>query len=85
MIDRAAIGAATFVAGATIWFFRRRAVLAGRAPGPETRLGAALAVLGIGTMASARPGLGWTAASIACSIVAIVLLLRVARDVARRR
>jgi hypothetical protein len=83
---RLVVGAVTFVAGAALWFFtRRRPVDDPRAPGASLpRIGIAAAALGLSVLASSQPGLGWSISSICYSLVAIVLLVRVARDALRR-
>ena len=88
MEARIVIGAVAFVAGAAIWFFgRRRAVDAAdrRAPAASLpRIGIAMGALGLSVLASSQRGLGWSISSICYSLVAILLLVRVARDSLRR-
>jgi hypothetical protein len=48
------------------------------------RLALAVTALGVGTLASTRPGIAWSVSSISFSLVAIVLLLLVIRETLRR-
>lgn len=88
MTPRVVVGALAFVAGAALWFFTRRSALAAadrRAPAASLpRLGMAMGALGLSLLASSQPGLGWSISSICYSLVAILLLVRVARDALRR-
>ena len=88
MNGRVLVGAVTFVAGAAIWFYTRgRAATAADRRHPLAslpRLGVAAAALGVSVMASAQRGLSWSISSICFSLVAIVLLVLVARDALRR-
>jgi hypothetical protein len=76
------IGFATIAIGLTLVVtsrLEREAV-----PAWLPRLAVAVTSLGAGTLASTRPGVGWSFASIGFSLVAIVLLLLVIRDTLRR-
>jgi hypothetical protein len=88
MEARVVVGGVAFVAGAAIWFAtRRRAVAAAdrRAPAASLpRIGIAMGALGLSVLASSQRGLGWSISSICYSLVAILLLVRVARDSLRR-
>lgn len=48
------------------------------------RLAIAITALGAGTLASTRPGVGWSLSSISFSLIAIILLVLVIRDTLRR-
>jgi hypothetical protein len=88
MEARLVVGAVAFVAGAATWFFgRRRAVTVADPRSPSAslpRIGIAMAALGLSVLASTQRGLGWSISSICYSLVAILLLVRVARDSLRR-
>ena len=76
------IGLVTVVIGLTLVVtsrLEREAV-----PGWLPRLAVAVTALGAGTVASTRPGVEWSFASIGFSLVAIVLLVLVIRDTLRR-
>jgi hypothetical protein len=47
-------------------------------------LAIAIAALGVSVAASSQPGVGWSVSSICFSIIAIVLILSVIRDMLRR-
>lgn len=76
------IGIITFAAGMTLIASSKRD--ASVAPRWLPRLAYAVTALGLGTLAATRPGVAWNAASIALSLVAIVLLIGVIRDSLRR-
>ena len=88
MEPRVVVGVVAFVAGAAIWFFTRGRAGAGadrRAPAASLpRVGIAMGALGLSVLASSQRGLGWSISSICYSLVAILLLVRVARDSLRR-
>ena len=87
MTARVLLGAIAFVAGAALWFFTRgRAAADGRATPAASlpRIGLAASALGLSVMASAQRGVSWSVSSICFSLVAIVLLVTVARDALRR-
>lgn len=76
------IGLVTLVIGLTLVVssrLEREAV-----PGWLPRLAVAVTALGAGTVASTRPGVGWSFASIGFSLVAIVLLVLVIRATLRK-
>ena len=84
---RVVIGALAFVAGAALWFFSRRSAVAAERGAPAAslpRIGVAMGALGLSILASSQRGLGWSVSSICYSLVAILLLVRVARDSLRR-
>lgn len=76
------IGIVTLAIGLTLLVTSRRE----RDAVPEwlPRLALAVTALGAGTLASTRPGVGWSVSSIAFSLIAIVLLIGVIRATLRR-
>ena len=75
--------AATLLLGATLlWFASRRE--RSRVPGWVSILAIAIAALGVSVGAASRPGIGWSISSICFSVIAIVLILVVLRDLLRR-
>jgi len=75
--------AATLVAGALLlWFTSRRE--RSRVPRWVPSLAIAIGALGLSVAASSRPGVGWSISSICFSLIAIVLILTVLRDILRR-
>ena len=76
------IGLATLIAGVALLATSRRE----RADVPAwmPRLGLAVTALGVATLAATRPGLAWSISSISFSLIAIVLLAWVIRDILRR-
>jgi len=72
----------TFVAGAVLVHVARRD--AAIVPPWLVRLGAGLTALGLGTLLTTVDGVAASIASIACSIVAIVLIVHVLRAQYRR-
>ena len=77
------LGVVTLVAGVALWFTARRERAA--VPAWVPRLAIAIAILGAGTIAATRRGLYWSVASSALSLVAIVLIATVLRQIVRRR
>jgi len=75
--------AATLVAGAILlWFASRRERT--RVPRWVPTLAIAIGALGISTAAASQPGLGWSISSICFSLIAIILIVTVIRDLLRR-
>ena len=75
--------AATLVAGAILlWFASRRERT--RVPRWVPTLAVAIGALGISTAAASQPGLGWSISSICFSLIAIILIVTVIRDMLRR-
>jgi peptidoglycan/LPS O-acetylase OafA/YrhL len=75
--------AATLVVGAILlWFASRRERT--RVPRWVPTLAVAMGALGISTAAASQPGLGWSISSICFSLIAIILIVTVIRDMLRR-
>ena len=75
--------AATLVAGGILlWFASRRERT--RVPRWVPTLAVAIGALGISTAAASQPGLGWSISSICFSLIAIILIVTVIRDLLRR-
>jgi len=75
--------AATLVVGAILlWFASRRERT--RVPRWVPTLAVAMGTLGISTAAASQPGLGWSISSICFSLIAIILIVTVIRDMLRR-
>jgi peptidoglycan/LPS O-acetylase OafA/YrhL len=75
--------AATLVVGAILlWFASRRERT--RVPRWVPTLAIAIGALGISTAAASQPGLGWSISSICFSLIAIILIVTVLRDLLRR-
>jgi hypothetical protein len=77
------LGVVTFVAGSVLWRVatRERAPVAPWLP----RLGIAIAILGLGTLAITLQGVVWNFVSIIASLVAITLIVSVLQEILRRR
>jgi hypothetical protein len=77
------LGVITFVAGSVLWRVatRERALVAPWLP----RLGIAIAILGLGTLAITLQGVIWNFVSIIASLVAITLIVSVLQEILRRR
>ena len=76
--------AATLVVGAMLlWLASRRE--RARVPRWVPTLAIAIGALGLSTAAASQPGLAWSISSICFSIIAIVLILTVIREMLRRR
>jgi len=75
--------AATLVVGAILlWFASRRERT--RVPRWVPTLAIAIGALGFSTAAASQPGLGWSISSICFSLIAIILIVTVIRDLLRR-
>jgi hypothetical protein len=70
------------VGAALLWVASRRE--RSRVPSWVPVLAIAIAALGLGTLAATRPGLAWSISSICFSLIAIVLILVVIREILRR-
>lgn len=75
--------AATLLVGAALlWVASRRE--RSRVPKWVPVLAIAIAALGLSTLATTQTGIGWSISSICFSIIAIVLILVVIREIIRR-
>ena len=75
--------AATLVIGAALlWFSSRRE--RSRIPRGVPTLAVAIASLGVSVGVATHPGIGWSISSICFSLIAIILILVVLRDMIRR-
>jgi peptidoglycan/LPS O-acetylase OafA/YrhL len=76
--------AATLLVGAILLYFAARREKE-RVPKWVPTLAVAIAALGISTAAASQPGVGWSVSSICFSLIAIILIVTVIRDILRRR
>ena len=75
--------AATLIVGALLlWFASRRE--RSRVPQWVPTLAIAIASLGVSVAVASQPGLGWSVSSICFSVIAIILILVVIRDMLKR-
>ena len=75
--------AATLVVGAVLlWLASRREQ--SRVPRWVPTLAIAIASLGISVAVASQPGIGWSISSICFSLIAIILILVVIREILRR-
>ena len=75
--------AATLVAGAALlWLASRREQ--SRVPRWVPTLAIAIASLGVSVAVASQSGIGWSISSICFSLIAIILILVVIRDILRR-
>jgi peptidoglycan/LPS O-acetylase OafA/YrhL len=75
--------AATLVVGAVLlWLASRREQ--SRVPRWVSTLAIAIASLGISVAVASRPGIGWSISSICFSLIAIILILVVIREILKR-
>jgi peptidoglycan/LPS O-acetylase OafA/YrhL len=75
--------AATLIIGALLlWFASRRE--RSNVPRWVPPLAIAIGALGLSVAASSQPGVGWSISSICFSLIAIVLILTVIRDILKR-
>jgi len=75
--------AATLLVGAVVlWFASKREQA--RVPRWVPTLAVAIGALGLSTAAASQPGLGWSISSICFSLIAIVLIVTVIREMLRR-
>jgi hypothetical protein len=75
--------AATLLVGAAVLGLASRRERS-RIPGWVSPLAVAIAALGLSVAAASRPGVGWSISSICFSLIAIILILMVLRDMLRR-
>ena len=75
--------AATLIVGAALlWLASRREK--SRVPPWVPTLAIAIASLGISVAVASRPGIGWSISSICFSLIAIILIVLVIREMLRR-
>jgi hypothetical protein len=75
--------AATLIVGALLlWFASRRE--RSRVPPWVPTLAIAIASLGVSVAVATQPGIGWSISSICFSLIAIILIIVVIRDMLRR-
>ena len=75
--------AATLIIGAALlWLAARRE--RSRVPRWVPTLAVAIASLGVSVGVATQPGIGWSISSICFSLIAIILILLVLRDMIRR-
>ena len=79
---RLALAATLLVGAAVLWLASRRE--RSRIPAWVSPLAVAIAALGLSVAAASRPGVGWSISSICFSLIAIILILMVLRDMLRR-
>ena len=75
--------AATLLVGAILLFFASRREKA-NVPKWVPTLAIAIAALGLSTAAASQPGIAWSVSSICFSLIAIILILVVIREILRR-
>ena len=75
--------AATLLVGAVLLYFASRREKS-RVPTWVPTLAMGIAALAISTAAATRPGVGWSISSICFSLIAIILIISVIRDMLRR-
>jgi peptidoglycan/LPS O-acetylase OafA/YrhL len=75
--------AATLIIGALLlWFASKRE--GSRVPAWVPTLAIAIGSLGVSVAAATQPGVGWSISSICFSLIAIILILIVLRDILKR-
>jgi len=75
--------AATLIVGAALLWFASRSERS-RVPRWVPTLAIAIASLGVSVAVASEPGIGWSISSICFSLIAIVLILVVIREILRR-
>ena len=75
--------AATLLIGAIVLFLASRREKA-NVPKWVSTLAIAIGALGVSTAAASQPGLAWSISSICFSLIAIILILLVIREILRR-
>jgi hypothetical protein len=74
----------TLVVGAALlWFASRREQ--SRVPRWVPTLAIAIASLGVSVAVASQPGIGWSISSICFSLIAIILILVVIREILKRK
>jgi peptidoglycan/LPS O-acetylase OafA/YrhL len=76
------LAATLLIGGALLWLASRRE--RSRVPRWVPPLAIAIGALGLSVAASSQPGVGWSISSICFSLIAIVLILTVIRDILKR-
>jgi hypothetical protein len=79
---RLPLAATLLVGAALLWLASRRE--AARVPAWVPTLALAIASLGVSVGVASRPGIGWSISSICFSLIAIILILVVIRDMLKR-
>ena len=79
---RLALAATLLIGAGLLWLASRRE--RSRIPAWVSPLAIAIGALGLSVAAASRPGVGWSISSICFSVIAIVLILIVLRDMLRR-
>ena len=79
---RLALSLTLLIGAALLWVVSKRE--RAKVPAWVPTLAIAIAALGLSTAASTRVGLAWSVSSICFSIIAIVLILLVLREILRR-
>jgi len=79
---RLPLAATLIVRAALLWFASRRE--RSRVPRWVPTLAIAIASLGVSVAVASEPGIGWSISSICFSLIAIVLILVVIREILRR-
>jgi peptidoglycan/LPS O-acetylase OafA/YrhL len=77
-----ALSATLVIGAALLWLASRRE--RSRIPPWVSPLAIAIGALGLSVGASSQPGIGWSISSICFSVIAIVLILMVIRDILKR-
>jgi len=80
---RLGLAATLLVGAALLWYTSRREQ--SRVPTWVPTLAIAIGALGLSTAAASQPGVGWSISSICFSLIAIILIVMVLRDILRRR
>jgi hypothetical protein len=79
---RLTLAATLILGGALLWFSARRE--RSRVPRWVPTLAVAMASLGVSVGVATQPGIGWSISSICFSLIAIILIVLVLRDMVRR-
>jgi hypothetical protein len=79
---RLALAATLLVGAVLLWFASRRE--RSRIPSWVPTLAIAIGALGVSVAVASQPGVGWSISSICFSLIAIILILVVIRDMLRR-
>ena len=79
---RLTLSATLIIGAALLWYTSRRE--RSRIPRWVPTLAVAIASLGVSVGVATQPGIGWSISSICFSLIAIILILLVLRDMIRR-